>query len=223
MWSKPLQKGRATHPRPVPTAINLMAARLLKSTVLAIASACILVMPPIVFAASSYGDCTYGGANYGGDCTPPTVTTPSGGGGGSLIVGSSPLAPGFQVGSTTASSTLPSAGAVSLATSSAVNGSGATSVASSTVASIASGPSASSIYLPENRQWNDRGEDIRTLQIFLNANGFVVAQSGPGSPSNETSLFGRYTYRALIEFQLAHGLPGTGYLGPLTRGVINGL
>ena len=30
-----------------------------------------------------------------------------------------------------------------------------------------------------------------------------------------------YTYAALIKFQEAHGLPATGYFGPLTRAAIN--
>ena len=33
------------------------------------------------------------------------------------------------------------------------------------------------------------GEDVRCLQTFLNEAGFVVAENGPGSPGNETSLF----------------------------------
>ena len=72
-----------------------------------------------------------------------------------------------------------------------------------------------------NHQLYDRGEDIRSLQQFFNTNGFIIAQSGPGSPGNETSIFGLLTYRTLTEFQSAHGLPATGYFGPLTRGVIN--
>lgn len=78
------------------------------------------------------------------------------------------------------------------------------------------------MHLGQNRKMNEKGEDIRSLQRFLNLNGFVVAQSGPGSIGIETSIFGIRTYRALVQFQSAHGLPATGFLGPLTRGTING-
>jgi peptidoglycan hydrolase-like protein with peptidoglycan-binding domain len=33
------------------------------------------------------------------------------------------------------------------------------------------------------------GEDVRCLQKYLNANGFKIADSGVGSPGNETSPF----------------------------------
>jgi len=71
-----------------------------------------------------------------------------------------------------------------------------------------------------NLQLNTAGEDVRALQSFLNANGFAVAASGSGSPGNETTTFGMATYRALVSFQAAHGLPATGYFGPLTRKLI---
>ena len=69
-----------------------------------------------------------------------------------------------------------------------------------------------------NHQLYDHGADIRSLQEFFNTHGFLVAQSGPGSPGNETSFFGLATFQALKAFQAAHGLPSTGYFGPLTRG-----
>jgi peptidoglycan hydrolase-like protein with peptidoglycan-binding domain len=72
-----------------------------------------------------------------------------------------------------------------------------------------------------NYQLYDRSEDIRSLQQLLNTQGFIVAHSGPGSPGNETSIFGLHTYQTLIDFQLAHGLPTTGYFGPLTRAFLN--
>ena len=67
---------------------------------------------------------------------------------------------------------------------------------------------------------NDRGEDVRALQKFLNEKGFNVARSGPGSPGNETDKFGAGTYAALKRYQAFVGLPATGYFGPLTRGMI---
>jgi peptidoglycan hydrolase-like protein with peptidoglycan-binding domain len=64
------------------------------------------------------------------------------------------------------------------------------------------------------------------LQQYLNAHGFTLAASGPGSPGQETDYFGSLTYTALAAFQNAHasalltpvGLTqGTGYFGPATR------
>jgi len=64
-------------------------------------------------------------------------------------------------------------------------------------------------------------ENIKTLQIFLNALGFTVAKSGPGSPGNETTVFGPATKVALTKFQVEYGItPATGYLGPQTRAFI---
>ncbi|HEY0948265.1 MAG TPA: peptidoglycan-binding protein [Candidatus Paceibacterota bacterium] len=62
------------------------------------------------------------------------------------------------------------------------------------------------------------GEDVRSLQKLLNANGFVVANTGPGSAGSETDLFGALTRAALAGYQAAHGIaPALGYLGPVTR------
>jgi lysophospholipase L1-like esterase len=77
--------------------------------------------------------------------------------------------------------------------------------------------------LSHNQQLHDVGPDVRALQQFLNQHGFVVANAGPGSPGDETTFFGLKTYRALIEFQNARSLPATGFLGPLTRALINTL
>lgn len=62
------------------------------------------------------------------------------------------------------------------------------------------------------------GEDVRTLQKLLNEHGFTVATSGPGSPGNETTLFGAATFAALKKFQTAQKItPAIGHYGPKTR------
>jgi hypothetical protein len=81
----------------------------------------------------------------------------------------------------------------------------------------------SSLLIPSNHRLWDNAPDIRSLQQFLNTHGFLVASSGPGSPGAETTLFGLRTYRALVRFQVAEGLPATGFLGPLTRAEIGAL
>jgi hypothetical protein len=72
-----------------------------------------------------------------------------------------------------------------------------------------------------NLQLNSRGEDVRTLQKFLNQNGFTVSSTGAGSSGSETTLFGPATRRALIRYQQANKItPAVGFFGPVTRGVI---
>lgn len=72
--------------------------------------------------------------------------------------------------------------------------------------------------------------DVRELQKYLNAQGFLVAKTGVGSPGKETTYFGTLTQVALAKFQEAHvteiltpvGLSkGTGYFGPSTRAFVN--
>lgn len=68
------------------------------------------------------------------------------------------------------------------------------------------------------------GEDVRTLQKFLNARGYTVATSGSGSLGNETAFFGPATRAAVIRFQLAQSIsPAVGYVGPLTRAKLTAL
>jgi len=62
-----------------------------------------------------------------------------------------------------------------------------------------------------------RNEDVRNLQRFLNASGFTVTQSGPGSFGNETALFGSATRAALVRYQSANGIPATGGFDNKTR------
>ena len=68
------------------------------------------------------------------------------------------------------------------------------------------------------------GEDVRTLQKFLNNQGFTVALSGFGSLGNETTYFGGATEASVIKFQIANGIsPAIGYVGPITRTFIASL
>lgn len=68
---------------------------------------------------------------------------------------------------------------------------------------------------------NMTGEDVRALQQYLNAKGYTVAVSGPGSVGNETNLFGPATQAAVIVLQKENGItPAIGYFGPITRAYV---
>jgi hypothetical protein len=67
------------------------------------------------------------------------------------------------------------------------------------------------------------GDDVKELQKFLNAHGYTVALSGPGSVGSETTKFGDATKAALIRYQAVQGItPASGYFGPKTRALVNG-
>lgn len=70
------------------------------------------------------------------------------------------------------------------------------------------------------------GEDVRSLQKFLNCTGFTLDTSGAGAPGNETSLFSVKTYNALVKFQEYYATDiltplklkqGTGVFGALSK------
>lgn len=62
------------------------------------------------------------------------------------------------------------------------------------------------------------GEDVRCLQKYLNGRGFVIAESGPGSVGNETSLFRTLTKEAVVKWQKANNVnPASGVFGPQSQ------
>ncbi|MCR4275869.1 MAG: ice-binding family protein [Candidatus Parcubacteria bacterium] len=66
------------------------------------------------------------------------------------------------------------------------------------------------------------GSEVKALQEYLNAHGYTVANSGAGSPGNETTTFGAATRAALVKYQQAKGItPAVGYFGTLTRASVN--
>lgn len=91
---------------------------------------------------------------------------------------------------------------------------------------------ASSVSLTRNLELGMEGEDVRTLQVYLNTHGFPVSQTGVGSLGNETTYFGPSTKAAVIRFQNSHAstlltpinlTSGTGYVGEKTRALMNGV
>ena len=66
------------------------------------------------------------------------------------------------------------------------------------------------------------GSEVKALQQFLNAHGYTVAATGPGSSGSETTMFGSLTRAAVIKYQKAKGItPAVGYFGPKTRAAVN--
>lgn len=65
-------------------------------------------------------------------------------------------------------------------------------------------------------RYKENNVQILALQRYLNAQGFILAEEGPGAPGNETSYFGTRTLVALKRFQTSAGLPATGFFGPMT-------
>ncbi len=69
-------------------------------------------------------------------------------------------------------------------------------------------------------KYNMIDNEVKLLQEYLNNNGYVISKAGPGSKGKETTKFGPATRSALIRFQKAKKLPGTGFFGPLSRGMV---
>ena len=78
----------------------------------------------------------------------------------------------------------------------------------------------------------DINPEVKLLQQFLNQQGFVIIDSGPGSKGQETEKFGRATFNALIKWQEKNKAEvltpagfsrGTGIFGPASRALANKL
>jgi hypothetical protein len=82
--------------------------------------------------------------------------------------------------------------------------------------------------LTKNLQLNMVDPQVVALQQLLNAAGFTLAQSGPGSPGSETDKFGALTRQAVQKFQCSQNITcagsesttGYGRFGPLTRAAL---
>ena len=83
--------------------------------------------------------------------------------------------------------------------------------------------------LSRNLDVGSTGADVKTLQQILNSDPATqIASSGPGSPGNETMMFGSLTKLAVEKFQVKYGIansssPAYGYVGPATRAKLNSI
>ena len=83
--------------------------------------------------------------------------------------------------------------------------------------------------ITSNLRMGMSSSQVLSVQQILNRNGFVIAQTGPGSPGNETNYFGQLTREAVKRFQCAKQIiclgneatTGYGRVGPHTRSILN--
>jgi peptidoglycan hydrolase-like protein with peptidoglycan-binding domain len=64
------------------------------------------------------------------------------------------------------------------------------------------------------------GADVVALQTWLMASGYSIPAIASGAASK--GYFGSQTQTAVKSYQASKGIPNTGFVGPLTRGALNG-
>lgn len=82
-----------------------------------------------------------------------------------------------------------------------------------TILAMATTLSLASASIDMNLKYSMRGQEVSELQDFLIDKGFLTT-----TPSG---FFGLLTLKAVKAYQLSEGLPGTGFVGLMTRTVIN--
>ncbi len=82
---------------------------------------------------------------------------------------------------------------------------------------------ASAATLTQDLTVGSSGSEVLALQKILNRDTDTrVANTGNGSPNNETTYFGEATKAAVVKFQQKYGIsPASGYVGPATRQKMN--
>ncbi len=93
-------------------------------------------------------------------------------------------------------------------------------------------PGATTLRLTRTLKLGSVGDDVRQLQVFLNARGFTVATSGNGSVGHESTYYGPATAQAVKKFQEFYAsdiltplgmTQGNGAVGNLTFKKINSM
>ena len=93
-----------------------------------------------------------------------------------------------------------------------------TSVIALTVALV--GAATASAAFNANLSVGSTGADVSALQTWLISKGFSIPSIASGAA--QTGYFGQQTKSAVIAYQASVGLPNTGFVGPLTRAILNG-
>lgn len=76
---------------------------------------------------------------------------------------------------------------------------------------------ASTSTYPRDLAYGFTGDDVVSLQIFLESKGYLVLPTG-----TRKGFFGSYTREALMKYQVSVNIPPTGRFGPRTRSAIQG-
>ncbi len=85
---------------------------------------------------------------------------------------------------------------------------------------IASIAGAQSYTFNTNLTVGSTGADVVALQTWLMANGYSIPSVASGAAAK--GYFGAQTQKAVKAYQTAKDIPSTGFVGPLTRGALNG-
>lgn len=88
------------------------------------------------------------------------------------------------------------------------------------LAIVAVGAATANAAFNTNLTVGSTGADVSALQSWLISKGFSIPaiSSGAAAPG----YFGSQTKSAVVAYQASVGLPNTGFVGPLTRGILNG-
>lgn len=88
------------------------------------------------------------------------------------------------------------------------------------LAIVAGGAAVANAAFNTNLTVGSTGADVSALQSWLISKGFAIPSISSGAA--QPGYFGSQTQAAVKLYQASVGLPNTGFVGPLTRGILNG-
>ena len=88
------------------------------------------------------------------------------------------------------------------------------------LAIVATGAATANAAFNVNLSVGSTGADVSALQSWLISKGFAIPSISSGAAM--PGYFGQQTKTAVVAYQASVGLPATGFVGPLTRGILNG-
>ncbi len=87
------------------------------------------------------------------------------------------------------------------------------------LAIVATGAATANAAFNVNLSVGSTGADVSALQSWLISKGFAIPSISSGAAM--PGYFGQQTKTAVVAYQASVGLPATGFVGPLTRGILN--